>query len=113
MPVTGDVIGTATIAAAGSLSDAVDVSGARSVGLLVPTATSAALTFQGSADGVTFRNVYTIAAAELTVTVSVHDRAYCLPTELAAFNFIKVRSGTAGAPVTQAGGLIIAVTYGP
>lgn len=113
MPISGDIQGTATIAAAGSLSDAVDVSGARSVGLSVPAATSAALTFQGSADGVTFRDVYTSAAAELSIAASTHNRAYTLATELAGFNFIKVRSGTAAVPVAQAGGLIIAVTSGP
>jgi hypothetical protein len=65
--------------------------------------TAASLTLQGSDDGVNFADIYTT-SAELTFTVAANhiiglsaDQAY----QLSAFRWLKLRSGTGSAPVTQ------------
>jgi hypothetical protein len=100
---------TATIANAASLSDAVDVGEGVVVGFLVPTFTSAALTFQGSDDGITFKDLKDAAAAEVTIVASVGDVFFAAPAALNSAAFIKVRSGTSAAPVAQGAQRLIKV----
>lgn len=75
------------------------------VGILMPAGwTTAAATFQAcdTPDG-TFKNVYNIAGTELTLASNAANRAYQSVGGLECFRFLKIRSGTAGSPVTQVG----------
>lgn len=100
---------TATIANGASLSGAVQVSG-KLVGIVIPAAwTSAAVTFQGSADNVNFYDIYDGAlsgAAERTMQSAsvVANRLYPLSlNDWIGVNYLKVRSGTSASPVNQGG----------
>lgn len=96
---------TATIANGASLSGALDAgAGSRPVRIDMPAAwTAASLTFQGSNDGVTFRDLYDKTGAEYTVAASA-NQAIILPlADFIGIRRFKIRSGTAGAPVNQGG----------
>ena len=98
-------VGTVTIANGTSLSSALDLHGCRFVAIAMSAAwTAASLTFQGSADGTTYYNVYDDAGNELSMTVSnqryvVFDSA--TKDNLSGIRWIKVRSGAAAAAVNQ------------
>jgi hypothetical protein len=100
---------TATIANGASLSDVVEVGEGVVVGFLVPTFTAAVLTFQGSDDGVTFKDLKDAAAAEVQVASSTGDIHVAAPAALNSAAFIKVRSGTSAAPVNQGAQRLIKV----
>lgn len=100
MPVSGDNIQTATVTLAGGKSAALDISGARSVGLVFPaTMDAVAVTFEGSTDGTTFFPVSVMLTpttqAVLTLASPTASKAISLPQELAAFNFIKIVAAVA------------------
>ena len=103
------IVQTATIANAASLSDVVEVGEGVVVGFLVPTFTAAVITFQGSDDGVTFKDLKDAAAAEVSIASSVGDVYFAAPAGLNSAAFIKVRSGTSAAPVAQGGQRLIKV----
>jgi len=94
---------TVTIANGASLSDAAEVNAGDVVGIIVPTFTSAAVTFSVSADGSTYVDLFDNAAtpAEVTLPAGTHNKGYLAPLALAAFPFLKVRSGTAALPANQ------------
>jgi hypothetical protein len=95
---------TATIAIDGNLSGAIDLEGYERGTVMVPTIVSAVLTFQGSADGVTFANLYSGVAAKAEINIGAActgDKAVNLPAEVMACKWIKIRTGTAASPVTQ------------
>ena len=106
---------TATIAAAGSLSGAVELKGADVIRIAMPAAwTAADLTFQISDDGgTTFRNVYWDWGPEMVV-----DAAASMSIELSPFvglhnvDQLKVRSGTAAVAVAQAAERLILLAVG-
>lgn len=85
-----------------TLSDAVDMIGYSIVRIEMPSAwTAASLTFQVSADNVTFVNAY-LDGAEYTKTVSTSQGIGFVPADAMLFQrYIKIRSGTADTPVTQ------------
>jgi hypothetical protein len=97
---------TVTIVAADAtgLSGAVILGGDLLVGLTLTTWTNANMTFQVSIDaGVTFFNVYKDDGTELTFTTSTGNRFVAVdPSIFAGIQQLKVRSGTAATPVTQA-----------
>lgn len=100
----------ATIDAAASLSDAVDVKGFSILRIGMPAVWDAAdLTFQVSDDaGVTFRNVYWDWGAEMVLSADVDMSIEMCPfVRLAHIDQIKVRSGTAGTPVAQTAEAIV------
>jgi hypothetical protein len=102
---------TATIANAASLSDAVPVNGQDVVGIVTPAAMTGGgnITFQGSHDGVTFNNIFTT-SAELSIGAIAASQYYALsPDLLKGLVAIKVRTGTAGAPIVQAAQRLISV----
>ena len=74
--------------------------------------TAAALTFQGSFDGTTYADLYSSAGTEENYTVSTSRTVYVDPTRFDC-RFLKVRSGTAGAPVTQAAARTITLLLVP
>ena len=100
---------TATIANGASLSGAVDVGGVQLggrviVAIITPAAwTTAALTFQASDDGATFRNVYDEYGTEYTVQAAVDRHILIDAARFAGCRSLKVRSGTSGSAVNQGG----------
>ena len=106
---------TATIAAAASLSGAVELKGGDVLRIAMPAAWDAAdLSFQVSDDGgTTFRNLYWDWGPEMVV-----DAAASMSIELSPFvglhniDQLKVRSGTAAVPVAQAAERLIVLAVG-
>ena len=97
-------VGVATIPAGGSLSGAIDLATQRLAGIAIPAAWSAAnLTFQASTDGATFNDLYDWLGGEYTVQVGGPARHVQLPlADFLGLRHLKIRSGTAAAPVNQA-----------
>jgi len=94
---------TVTIAAGESLSAAVQVDGKFGALILPAGWTAAPLTFVGSFDGVTYAAIYD-GAVERTIAQAdaVAGRLIALdPADWLAIKHIKIRSGTAAAPVVQ------------
>ena len=95
---------TASITSGQSLSASVDIKDQPIVAIQMPsTWTTANLTFQGSSDGTNFFNVYNMEGDEFTVTVAASRYVVLSPFEFQWARYIKIRSGTSGAPVNQAG----------
>ena len=96
---------TATIANGESLSGAVDLTeqGKRLLGIQMPAAwTEAGLTFQASAGGSTYVDLY-MGAAELAIPTVVASSFVILPSanDFLGLRYLKIRSGTTGTPVNQ------------
>lgn len=95
---------TATIANGASLSGVVDLGADRAHRLLIPAGwTAAAITFQASADGATFGDLYD-AVGEITLSSTVVAASRSIVLDQAAFygiRYLKIRSGTAAAVVAQ------------
>lgn len=108
MSIRSDTV-VATIATSGSLSPSVDIEGLTVTGLLVPTATSAAITFQVSKDNSTFFDLFDNAStpAEVKIAAGTHNKAYQAPAALRGWRYMKVRSGISGTAVTQSSGLVV------
>jgi hypothetical protein len=105
---------TATIASGASLSSEVRVPGGKAVvAILMPaTWTTANLTFSVSFDGATYQNLYDDLGSEVTVVAATGDRVIRLmPSEWWAAPFFKLRSGTSGTPVNQAGARTITLYW--
>jgi hypothetical protein len=102
-------IRTVTILNGASLSDAADLRGLPLVGVVLPAGYDTAdLTFQGSADGDSFADLYDRAGNELKLTGAAASRYYVLaPGVLPGLRYIKVRSGTAGTPVAQTSDVVL------
>ena len=95
---------TATISSGQSLSASIDIKDQPIVAIQMPsTWTAANLTFQGSSDGTNFFTVYNMEGDEFTVTVAASRYVVLSPFEFQWARYIKIRSGTSGAPVNQAG----------
>ena len=109
MPLARATVVTATIPNGQSLSDAADVGLGQILGLNVPTITAAALTFQGSDDGVVFKNLKDAAGNEVQIASSTGNAFVAAPAALGGVAFLKIRSGTSGVPVNQGGDRIVAV----
>ena len=93
---------TTTIAAASSLSPAIDLTTKRLAGIIIPASwTTADLTLQASADGTNWFDVYDALGTEYTITAAA-SRAIIVPlTDMIGFRYLKIRSGTSGTPVNQ------------
>ena len=93
----------ANISIGQSLSGAVQLTGLLVVGIVIPAEwTAANLTFQASADGATYNDLYDDIGTEKTVTAAAARYIIINPTDFAGIELLKVRSGTSGAPVAQA-----------
>lgn len=98
---------TATIDAAGTLSDAIQIGPWRHMGIVMPSVwATAAMTFAvcNKADG-TFVPLYDDAGIEVSATVAA-SKATALnlaALSLAPWNWVKLRSGTSASAVAQAG----------
>ena len=93
---------TGTITNGTSLSGAIDCSAGRPSRIAMPsTWDSANLTFQASADGTTYNNLYDSSGNEYTVTAAA-SRSILLPlADFISIRYLKIRSGTSGSPVNQ------------
>jgi hypothetical protein len=101
MPLAGANAVSVVIANGASLSGAAEIGAGTLVGIQLPTITSASLSFQGSADGVTYVEVLDAASAAVAVAASTGARYIQAPADLHGVPYLKVRSGTSGSPVTQ------------
>lgn len=93
---------TTTIAAASSLSPAIDLTTKRLAGIIIPASwTTANLTLQASADGTNWFNVYDALGTEYTITAAASLAIIVPLTDMIGFRYLKIRSGTSGTPVNQ------------
>lgn len=95
---------TATIAARGTITPAVAITGPV-VGIIMPAAatwTPAVVTVQGSSDGTNFYDLYDgLTAKELSFNVKPGSMVAISPNRLVCCTSIKLRSGTGAAPMIQ------------
>lgn len=101
MPLATANVLTVAIANGASLSGAAEIGAGTLIGIQLPTITSAALSFQGSADGVTYVEVVDSTNTAVSFTATTGAIYIKAPADLAGVPFIKVRSGTSGAAVNQ------------
>lgn len=86
---------TITIATSTTVSDAFATGGKAIFGLVVPsTFDGTTITFQVSADGVTYQALYDITNTAVGMTIAA-SRSYDLPTQLAAWPYFKIVCGSA------------------
>ena len=99
-------IATTTIAAAAALGAAVDLDRQRLHRIMLPGDwTAAALSFQASADGQTYADLYD-GSGEVVIAAGIAAAGRAIVVDPAIFygiRFLKVRSGTAAAAVAQGG----------
>lgn len=89
-----------TIANGESLSSAAYIGHGKLVAVVMPDAwTAAGLTFRGSPDGETFRDIYDASGAETAYAVAAAHHVSVDKYEGAPW--MKLRSGTGGSPVNQ------------
>jgi hypothetical protein len=101
---------TATIAASGSLSDAIETGGGTFTGIIMPAAwTAAALTFQGSVDGTNFFNLYDEFGTEVSYAADASRFIRIGPSDNFSVPVLRIRSGPAASAVTQAAERIITI----
>jgi hypothetical protein len=109
MPLATANVLTVTIANGQSLSDAAHIGTGELIGIQLPTLTSASLSFQGSSDGVTYVEVVDASANAVAYAASTGAIYIKAPADLAGVPYIKVRSGTSGAPVAQGAARVISL----
>lgn len=106
-------IRTATILSGASLSAAVAIADDPIVAIRMPaTWTAAVLTFQASEDGTNYGDVYNLNGDETTAAIpsggALTSKYIAMsPWEFAGARYIKIRSGTGAAPVTQGADRVI------
>jgi hypothetical protein len=100
-----------TIASGASLSPEFNTRGFVPVSIRMPaTWTAANLTFAGSEiTAGTFADMYDDAGTEYTVVAAASRKIVLNPAAFCSFQFMKIRSGTAGAAVAQGGARILVV----
>ena len=104
---------TVTIASGASLSGAVDLQGRKLVAIDMPSGwTAASLTYQASADGVTYDDVYD-GATERSLTVAASRYMMQNIGDWIGVRYLKIRSGTSAAPVNQGASRVITLVVQP
>lgn len=100
---------TVTIANGASLSGVAAIPPGFSVSAVIMpgTWTAAELTFQAAHDNSTFGNVYDVAGTEYKSQAAASRWIAIDPVDLLAAPFVKVRSGTSGAAVSQGGDRVL------
>jgi hypothetical protein len=104
----------ALIASGQSLSGVIALGTKSLVAVDVPPGfTGTALTFQaGAASSGPWRNVYTAAGTELSITVGADRWVVLDPAAFAGAAYLKVRSGSAAAPSAQAADTTLGLVLG-
>jgi hypothetical protein len=105
---------SATIAAgATGLSGAVDLGYSALTGIVMPgTWVAASLTFQASADGTNYFNLYDN-GTEVSLTVAADRFIQIDPAKWRGIRYLKVRSGAAGAAVNQTATRVLTLVVTP
>lgn len=83
------------VASGASVGAAVGIIGAKSVGVFVPTVTSADLRLQGSPDGVGFAPTYSNTGSRFATYAGVGSVALAIAEHQLAFSYIKPDFGVA------------------
>ena len=99
-------MGAARIVSGASLSTIVDTGGAKTMGVAVPSGWATAdLTFQTSADGVTFQELHDDAGVAVTAKAAAGKNTTLdkIGPQIMPWRYIKIRSGTAALGVNQEG----------
>lgn len=99
-----------TIPSGQALSDVGNIGKGALMGIILPTIDSASISFQVSADGTNFVDLYDTANAEITYPASTGARALTGKVGLsltASFPYIKVRSGVTATPVNQTANRVV------
>ena len=101
------------ISSGASLSATVNCGGRTMVSIRMPaTWTAANLTFQASeAEGGTYGDLYDDVGTEYLVTAAAARWIALAPVAFAGPPFLKIRSGTAGAPVNQAAARTLVILF--
>lgn len=86
-----------------SITERINLGGLRLFSIVMPTEwTSASLTFQMSPDGETaWSNIKDSTGGEITAIANAGDCIVLDPSLFAAFQYIRIRSGTIALPITQ------------
>ncbi len=94
---------TATIASGASLSDAIPTGGLPLCGIQMPAGWDAAvITFQAAADlAGNVANLFDYTGTEMQTSAAASEFIYLDPSIFAGAKYVKIRSGTSGAPVNQ------------
>ncbi len=107
LPVTGGQVSvvSASIAAAGSLTPAIDLGLYRLARIVMPSAwTAAVITFQTSPDGTNWNDLYDASGAEYTIQAAA-SRSILVPlSDFLGTRYLRIRSGTSAAAVAQSAG---------
>lgn len=105
----------ATIASGAALSGAVRLApGHYLAAIVMPAAwTAADLTFQGSADGDAYSDIYDEDDAEKTIQAAAARYIVLTPADWCAVPFLKVRSGASASAVNQAAARTITLVQRP
>lgn len=99
---TVSIIDGPTIPADESLSDGADCSGGNLLRITIPQEyTEANMTFQVSADGNGYNDLYDAKGNEITIVAQPDTTIVVSEAWTKSFNFIKLRSGTRQYPVKQ------------
>lgn len=90
-------------AGASGISGDVDLGPYRLGGIAIPATwvSATAITFQVSADGVTWYNLYDEVGSEVSVTVTASRVVRLTLADWLGVRYVRVRSGTSGTPVNQ------------
>jgi len=101
--IAGRVSLAVTIPANQSLSQPANVGVLTLTGIILPAGwQTAPLSFQASADGVTWQEMYTAAGTDVSTGPLTGPAWVALnPSDFAGIQFLRIRSGRASAPVTQ------------
>lgn len=96
------VLPTVVIAAGEALSGGIQLGGLRLCGIILPSGWDAAgITFQGSADGTTYANLYDKTAEVFVAPITGAAFVALDPATFAAVPYVKIRSGTSASAVNQ------------
>jgi hypothetical protein len=105
------IINGVTIKVGTALSTAVDCAPGRPIRIIMPTAwTPAVLTFQMSNDNINFFDLFDHRGKEVVIVCDGYSRSHALPPGSGpGVNYVKLRSGYAAKPVTQAADRVFSV----
>ena len=97
-----------TILSGQALGAGIQVNGCHPVRLVMPAAWDAAsITLQESPDNATWQNLYDNNGGEITVQAAASRTIVIPPSLLPGLIYLRLRSGTSGAPVNQTANRIV------
>lgn len=104
--------GTVTIANGASLSGTLDLAGLTLIGIIMPSAwTAADITVQASLNNTDFFNVFDVFGSELVIKADASRYIPLTPSDFISFRYVKLRSGTSGTVVNQGASRTLTLVY--